>query len=439
MILMLKVEVASLGPHDFAEMHFFTAVASDTPTVGEAKPQEDKELKQNIVKRIVNVAKCRENAWKPRGALSAGLTTAVNTFLTIFSRKLFDLIWGEGDADDDIWPCWTSIVGGDRGSKNLERCWFRSSWWCWWSRLWCWPGWEWWKLEARSRCWCCWQWWWLWRSMMMMMMHTMVLVWKIVRHVLVAASRHRRLTSFSHGVANVMILMLTMVAIDDSLPFETKLPTSQWGWPQSYFDEHDDSLHCLLYKIFFVKQEEAGCKINGNLWGSVEELGGGRGEKLHSSKERLMRKYQLKYLRVKWGDDGRNRVHQTKSWEEGWGLWKCWDATRAMSPPPLAIQMSRCAAIGVKSAPLPTAFATNILVLPFSVPLYNVQCACTHCALRMRIHVWGLRKAMITQKRYFIYVPPLYKKSLPIQALWSRDQLDGSETINISCSSNSQG
>ena len=88
MILMLKVEVASLGPHsqgpqpllwqcrgvyntvgepglgphDFAEMHFFTAVASDTPTVGEAKPQEDKELKQNIVKRIVNVAKCRENA-----------------------------------------------------------------------------------------------------------------------------------------------------------------------------------------------------------------------------------------------------------------------------------------------------------------------------------------------------------------------------------------
>ena len=61
MNLMLKVEVASLGPHDFAEMHFFTAVASDTPTVGEAKPQEDKELKQNIVKRIVNVAKCREN------------------------------------------------------------------------------------------------------------------------------------------------------------------------------------------------------------------------------------------------------------------------------------------------------------------------------------------------------------------------------------------
>ena len=60
MNLMLKVEVASLGPHDFAEMHFFTAVASDTPTVGEAKPQEDKEL--NIVKRIVNVAKCRENA-----------------------------------------------------------------------------------------------------------------------------------------------------------------------------------------------------------------------------------------------------------------------------------------------------------------------------------------------------------------------------------------
>ena len=56
-----------------------------------------------------------ENHWNYPGCSS--LTAAVDTFLTIFFRKLFDLIWQGGDRDDED----TCHVDSDRNCEIFTQ------------------------------------------------------------------------------------------------------------------------------------------------------------------------------------------------------------------------------------------------------------------------------------------------------------------------------